>query len=58
MACYLKEIDFRLIYSDSDFAGDKDTRRSTSGYATFLGKSPISWRSKRQKIVADSLAEA
>lgn len=40
--------DFRLIaYSDSNFGGDKDTGRSTSRYATFLGKSPTSWRSKR-----------
>lgn len=40
--------DSRLIaYSNLDFIGDKDTRRSTLGYRTFLRNSPISWRSKK-----------
>ena len=33
----------RLIgYSDSDMAGDVDTRKSTSGVLFFLGRSPVS----------------
>lgn len=45
-------------YTDSDWAGDKDTRRSTSGYVFSLGSAPISWSSKRQPTVALSTCEA
>lgn len=45
-------------YTDSDWAGDKDTRRSTSGYVFTLGSAPISWSSKRQPTVALSTCEA
>ncbi|CAL1681088.1 unnamed protein product [Lasius platythorax] len=47
-----------VIYSDSDFAADPDTRRSTSGYVTVHCGGPISWQSIRQKIVALSTTEA
>nr|KYP46744.1 Retrovirus-related Pol polyprotein from transposon TNT 1-94 [Cajanus cajan] len=45
-------------YSDSDWAGDKDECRSTTGYIFLLGKSPISWCSKLQPVVALSSCEA
>ena len=45
-------------YVDSDWAGCLDTRRSTSGYVLMLNGCAISWKSKRQSVVALSSAEA
>lgn len=45
-------------YSDADWAGDTDERKSTSGYFFQLGSGAVSWSSKRQSCVALSTAEA
>jgi hypothetical protein len=45
-------------YSDSDFQGDPDQRRSTSGYLFNIGSGPTSWRSKLQDEIAESSSEA
>ena len=45
-------------YSDSDFAGDTDGRKSISGYVIYFQQCPISWRSKSQKSVSLSSTEA
>jgi hypothetical protein len=46
------------VYSDSDWAGDKETRRSISGYIIFVMNCPILWRSKQQDSVTLSSTEA
>jgi len=47
-----------IVYSDSDWAGDHDDRRSTSGSVILLNGSPVVWLSKKQATVALSTAEA
>lgn len=45
-------------YSDADFAGDTQSRRSTSGVSIFLGEGAVSFRSSTQQLVATSTTEA
>ncbi|GMI75420.1 cysteine-rich RLK (RECEPTOR-like protein kinase) 8 [Hibiscus trionum] len=49
---------FVVGYVDSDYAGDLDKRRSTTGYLFALAKAPVSWRSTLQSTVALSTTEA
>ncbi|KAK3004522.1 hypothetical protein RJ639_018855 [Escallonia herrerae] len=46
------------VYTDADWAGVVDDRRSTSGYFTFVAGDLVTWRSKKQNVVARSSAEA
>ena len=60
--------DYMLVYSsgsletigftDSDFQGDIDSRKSTSGYVFTLYGGAVCWRSIKQTCVADSTTEA
>jgi transposase InsO family protein len=45
-------------FCDADFAGDLDTRRSTTGYVFMLNGGAVSWQSKLQPTVAASTAES
>ena len=47
-----------IAYTDADYAGDKESRRSTSGCIFMLARGAISWFSRRQSITATSTMEA
>jgi hypothetical protein len=47
-----------VVYTDADWAGCSDTRRSTSGYAVFLGDNLVFWSAKRHTVVSRFSAEA
>lgn len=54
-----KQPDMDLVgYCDSDLAGDIDDRKSTTGILYFLGSSPVTWVSQKQRVVALSSCEA
>ena len=57
---FTKNANYQSIeaYTDADWAGDVGDRRSTSGYFTFVGGNLVTWRSKKQNVVARSSAEA
>ena len=67
--CYLKGVSRHGIlygnhrhnriecFSDADWAGSKEDRRSTSGYCVFVGGNLVSWKSKKQIVVSRSSAE-
>jgi hypothetical protein len=39
-------------YTDADWAGDPDDRRSTLGYLIYLGSNPITWSTKKQPTIS------
>ena len=45
-------------FTDSDFQGDPEQQKSTSGYVFNIGSAPVSWRSKLQDEIAESNSEA
>ncbi|RVW67417.1 Retrovirus-related Pol polyprotein from transposon RE1 [Vitis vinifera] len=57
---FTKNVDHQSIevYTDANWAGAVDDKRSTSGYFTFMGGNLVTWKSKKQNVVARSSAEA
>ncbi|PKU78515.1 Retrovirus-related Pol polyprotein from transposon TNT 1-94 [Dendrobium catenatum] len=45
-------------FSDADWAGDPESRKSTSGFCSFLGDTLVSWTVKKQQTVARSSTES
>lgn len=45
-------------YSDADFAGCSETRKSTTGIVIILAGALISWKSRRQRSVSNSTADS
>ena len=59
MLTYRRSDHLEIIgYSDSDFAGCQDSRKSTSGYIYMLAGGAISWRSAKQSFIASSTMAA
>jgi hypothetical protein len=50
--------DILYAYCDSDWAGDRQSRRSLSGYILMLNGGPVQWKSQLQPTVAQSSTEA
>ena len=56
---FTKNVDHQSIevHTEVDWAGAVDDRRSTFGYFTFVGSNLVTWKSKKQNVVARSSAE-
>ncbi|XP_068651606.1 secreted RxLR effector protein 161-like [Aristolochia californica] len=55
MLTYWRSDSLEIIgFSDSDFVGCQDNRRSTSSYIFMLGEGGISWKSAKQTLIASS----
>ncbi|RVW26484.1 Retrovirus-related Pol polyprotein from transposon RE2 [Vitis vinifera] len=52
------DIGFSVSVVNADWAGSVTDRRSTSGYCSFVWGNLVTWRSKKQSVVARSSAEA
>lgn len=53
-----EEDDEIIAYSDSDYAGDPETRKSTTEYIIMCRGGPIGWSSRKQRTIALSSTEA
>ena len=59
MLTYRRSSHLEIVgYSDSDFVGCLDSRRSTSGYIFMLARGAVSWKSVKQRLIVSSTMEA
>jgi hypothetical protein len=47
-----------VVFTDSNWVGDPDDRKSTAGYVFSLGSGPVTWAYKKQHAISLSSAEA
>ena len=47
-----------MAYTDADWRGDQDSRKSTLGYFTLVVGNLVTWKSKKLKVIALSSTEA
>lgn len=56
---YYSSNNYEIIgYSDSDWSGNLDDRKSTDGFMFFMGDTAFTWMSKKQPIITLSTCEA
>ncbi|GAV57758.1 hypothetical protein CFOL_v3_01294, partial [Cephalotus follicularis] len=59
MLTYRRAEDLQLVrFSESDFAGCQDNRKSTSGYVFMMADRAVSWKSAKQALIASSTMQA
>ena len=59
MDCFIAESNLSLVeFSDFDWAGNADDRKSTIGGCFYVGANLVAWMSKKQNFVSLSIAEA
>lgn len=47
-----------VVYSDADWAGDSETRKSMSGFVAMMAGGAVAWSARQQEVVAMSSAES
>lgn len=57
MYCKTSRIEV-IEYTDADYAGCLDNRKTISGYVFILATGPVTWKSQKQNVVAQSTTEA
>jgi hypothetical protein len=57
--CYYRETNLVIVgYSDADWAGNADDRKSTSGGCFYVGNNLVAWMSKKQASISLSTVDA
>jgi hypothetical protein len=59
MLTYQRSERLKIVgYTDSEFAGCQDSKKSTTGYIFMLAGGAVSWKSSKQSLIAISTMKA